>query len=305
MTGLAACSAGDESDAAPLTAVSSIPAATPEDSPTSAAPARRPGTRAATPAAKGAPQRTFTVAVRHLDLSRSGRELPTTVWYPKDGEGPFPLVVFSHGLTAQPSDYADLIKRWARAGFVVAAAAYPHTSHGVEDYDPLDVTNQPADASSVLTSVLALNHRAGDPLENRLDTERIGAAGHSAGGITTVGLFSSNRDDRLTAGIVMAGEQVLPAPYSGPAAAMLFVHGKLDKTVSYRDGFAAYDAVPWPKAMMSITKGGHATTKSDFGVVAATTTDFWRWSLYDDPAAKSRLNADATKGGLATLTNRL
>ncbi|MEV4641562.1 chlorophyllase [Actinoplanes sp. NPDC049548] len=220
------------------------------------------------------------------------RPLPTTVWYPADGDGPFPVIVFSHGLTSQPSDYASLLKRWARAGFVVAGAAYPHTSHGVSDFNVLDLVNQPADASYVLTKVLALNGRSGDPLGNRLDENHVAAAGHSGGGITTLGMLSGNRDNRLKAAVVLAGRQVLPSPFSGPETPVLFVHGKLDRTVQYADGLAAFEAIPWPKAMLTLPQGGHTTRAGkDFSIVAATTTDFWRWSLYDDAAAGKRLAA--------------
>ena len=253
-----------------------------------------------------APTTAFGVAIEHISLSRGkDRPLPTTIWYPRSGDGPFPVIVFSHGLTSEPSAYSALLVRWARAGFVVAAPTFPYTHYQATDYRPLDVANQPADASYVLTKVLALNTKSGDVLEHRLDTKHVAAAGHSAGGITTIGMFSGERDARLVAGIVLAGAQVLPAPFTGPAAPILFVHGKLDRTVPYQDGLAAYQAVPWPKAMMSVTKGGHVTIAKSLGPVLATTTDFWRWSLYGDPAAKARLKADATDGDTATLTSRL
>ncbi|MGX6605902.1 alpha/beta hydrolase [Micromonosporaceae bacterium Da 78-11] len=142
---------------------------------------------------KRAPTKTFTLGVRTLKLARGDdRPLPTTVWYPKTG-GPFPLILFSHGLTARPADYADLLTTWAKAGFVVA----------------------------------------------------------------------------------------------------------------FVDGRRAYDAVKWPKAFLTVTDGRHVTTDADFGVVATTTTDFWRWTLYGDRAAKARLPKDATKGGIATPADRL
>jgi dienelactone hydrolase len=215
------------------------------------------------------------------------------------------VVLFSHGLTASPTDYSAMLTRWARAGFVVAAPAYPFTSTGVPSFKPLDVINQPADASKVLSGVLELDRRSGDPLQGRLNTDRVAAAGHSAGGITTVGLFTSGRDDRLKAGIVFAGRQLLPVPFSGAPAALLFVHGKKDRTVGYAEGLAAFQAVPWSRAMLTITDGGHLTRDRDFETVVRTSTDFLRWSLYGDAAAKRRLPADATRDGQATLRNEL
>jgi fermentation-respiration switch protein FrsA (DUF1100 family) len=238
-----------------------------------------------------APTGRLPVKIRKLRLSRGkDRPLPTTVWYPATGKGPFPVIVFSHGLTSRPEAYGRLLTRWAAAGFVVAGAAYPHTSAGVADFTVIDVINQPADASYVLTRVLALDTRAGDALRGRLDEQHVAAAGHSGGAITTIGMLSGARDDRLDAAVVLAGSQVLPVPFSGPAASVFFVHGRLDRTVSYADGVAAFDAVPWPKAMLTLPKGGHVTADGDeFDLVAGATTDFWRWSLYGDAAAKRRL----------------
>ena len=265
------------------------------------APAAAPATTKAseTPRPKTtAPARPFAVGVRDLKLARGAdRPLPTTIWMPT-AAGRFPLILFSHGLATRPSDYADLILPWARAGFVVAAPAYPHTAAGVADYNVLDVINQPDDAAYVITQVLA-------KYGNRVDRQRIAAGGHSAGGITTLELFSSNRDDRLVAGVVLAGRQILATPFTGPSAPMLFVHGKLDTTVAYADGRTAYDAVPWPKAFLTITKGGHVPTGADLAVVATTTTDFWRWSVYGDDAAKARLHRDAAGDGVAELDDRL
>lgn len=293
LSALSACSA-EAPPAAPAAVTSAA-----------AAPGSAPPSSAAPPAAKKAPSRAFTVKTVKLKLSNGkDRPLPTTVWYPT-GDGPFPLVLFSHGLTSEPAAYVSVLEEWAKAGFVVAAPAYPHTSYGVKDLDPVDIINQPGDATKVITEVLARNDTSGDVLAGKIDPARIGAAGHSAGGITTVGLFSGSRDDRLIAGVVLAGRQVLPVPFYGTPAPMLFVHGKLDKTVPFADGQKAYDAVPWPKALMSVTQGGHVAITKDFGPVINTTTDFLRYALYGDDKAKDRLTADATKGGRATLDDRL
>jgi dienelactone hydrolase len=285
----------------PTTSTMSTSPATPTPPPASNRPART----LVTPPVGTAPATRFDVRERKLRFSRgTDRPLTTTVWYPV-APGPFPLILFSHGLTSEPRAYAALLTAWARAGFVVAAPAYPHTSHGVPDYDPVDVVNQPVDASYVITRMIALNATDGDPLAGRINTARIAAAGHSAGGVTTIGMFTGNRDNRLVAGVVFAGRQVFPVPFAGPPAALLFVHGKLDRTVPYADGLAAFLAVPWSRAMMAVTRGGHVAITKDFGPVTATTTDFLRWSLYGDAAARSRLRADATKSGVATWTDEL
>lgn len=82
--------------------------------------------------ARRAPEGSYTVGVRTLTLDpRSARPLPVTIWYPvsTDGvaAGRFPVVIYSHGLHSRPDLHAGLTTRWAAAGFVVAAPAYPHT----------------------------------------------------------------------------------------------------------------------------------------------------------------------------------
>ncbi|MEV1147777.1 chlorophyllase, partial [Micromonospora sp. NPDC049799] len=273
--------------------------------------------------AGSAPERAFAVGVRELKLNRDGdRPLPVTVWYPAAGRaggepersadaarGTFPVVMFSHGLGGRPADYETLLTRWAAAGFVVAAPTFPRTSRG-GDGNVLDVLNQPADVSYALTQVLALDGRAGDPLRGRLATDRVAAAGHSAGGVTTIGLFTTGRDERLDAGVVFAGTALgVGTAFAGAAAPQLFVHGQADEVVDYAAGRAAYDKVPWPKAMLSLPKGDHGRALLGDGpalrVVSDTTVEFLRWSLYGDEAAKRRIPTDAARDDIATLDNRL
>jgi prepilin-type processing-associated H-X9-DG protein len=300
---LVACSSGGGPAPAPTASPSAAesarqPSAVP--SATSSAPAARgttPSSAASPPTARGTTQ-TFAIGTRTLKLRRGAdRPLPTTVWLPR-GDGPFPMILFSHGLGGKPSDYRELITSWARAGFVVAAPSYPHTSASATEFNVLDVLNQPADASYVITETLA-------DLGPIVDRSRVAAAGHSAGGVTTLGLFSSGRDERLRAGVVLAGQQIIPQPFTGPETPLLFVHGRRDATVAYADGRAAFDAVAWPKAFLSVTEGGHVASGRALDVITRTTTDFWRWSLYGDPSSRERLQRDATRGGLATLTDRL
>ncbi|WP_082772102.1 hypothetical protein [Actinoplanes sp. TFC3] len=257
-------------------------------------------TAAYTPPPGTAPAQTYAVDKKVFSFSRGDRTLPTTVWYPA-AAGRFPLVLFSHGLTSQPGDYEAMLTRWAQAGFVVAGPTYPNTWYGAENFDANDIVNQPQDGSRVIDLLLS----SAGTVTTAIDPNRIAAAGHSAGGITTTGLFSAHRDERLKAGLVFAGTDFQGVPFTGPAAAMLFVHGRKDTTVTYRAGHAVYAAVPWSRAMLSITDGGHVTESTDFEATTRTTTEFLRYVLYGDSDAKARMAAAAAVGDVATLESQL
>jgi predicted dienelactone hydrolase len=218
------------------------------------------------------------------------------------------LILFSHGLSGLPAHLAAVGTRWAAAGFVVAAPAYPHTWRDAPHFDVLDVANQPADASYVISQLLLLDGQVGDPFAGHLDPAAIAAAGHSAGAYTTTGLLSSGRDPRLRAAIVIAGA-LLSGGYAGPAIPVLFVHGDADETVSYvNGGRTAYDSLPWPKAFLTLLGGDHGsylgTGNAGFDQVITTTTDFLRWSLYGDAGAKGRLADDGTAPGTSRWESR-
>lgn len=270
---------------------------------------------------------TFVDASRAADGERGSsaagdRTLPTTVWYPgassgpetpPAADGPFPVVVFSHGLGGWPEAYQRLVVRWAAAGFVVVAPTYPLTSRGAGWDTAGDVRNQPGDASFVLTSALRQADQPGDPLHGVLDADRVAGVGHSLGGMTTVGLFDACcRDDRLDGGIILAGRSLGPDDRgpAGRAVPLLFVHADDDPIVPYRAGRAAHDGVPWPKAFVTLVSAGHI--EPYFGgaapaaeVVNDVTTGFLRWVLGGDRGALQSLRQDAQVAGIARLEDAL
>ncbi|WP_327003831.1 alpha/beta hydrolase [Dactylosporangium sp. NBC_01737] len=248
------------------------------------------------------------VAERTLQLSNGAdRPLPTLLVHPTTA-GRFPVVVFSHGYTRRPEDYLRLLRTWAADGFIVAAPAFPHSARGSQRLDDKDIVNQPGDTAAVLTAVLALDGTAGDPLAGRVDRGAVAAAGHSLGGMTTVGMFTKHRDDRLKAGIVLAGGQwPFGVGYTGAPAPMLFVHGRQDTVVRFEGGTEAYEPLPWPKALLDLPNGDHLAPylgpDPDFDTVAAVTLEFLRWSLRGEQAARTRMPAAA--GNRGKLEDRL
>ena len=164
------------------------------------------------------------------------RTLVTQVWYPRarGPARPFPLLLFAPGFLQCPGAYSDLLQAWASAGYVVAAVNFPHTNcHlGTEAYEA-DLVNQPQDMSYVLTRLLALSARPGDPFSGLLDPREVGAAGQSDGGDTVAALAASTccTDRRLTAVAVLSGAEWPPMPgryFPGGAPPMLFTQGSAD-----------------------------------------------------------------------------
>ncbi len=262
--------------------------------------------------ARLAPQLPYEVGVRTVVVdSGSARPLPVTLWYPTQGsrvaDGRFPVVVYSHGLASLPELHAGLTARWAAAGFVVAAPTYPHTRRGAKRFSRADVRNQPADGWRVIRYLVRLDGRRGEPLAGHLDVQRMAAAGHSAGGFTTAGMFTSGHPARLRAGIVIAGGG-MAGSFAGAPAPMLFVHGTADTVVPVSVGRAAYRRTPGPACFLSLLGQGHGEYlipgRPGFAQVLGTTTDFLRWTLYDDLEAARRLPSRAQLSGVTSYESR-
>lgn len=268
----------------------------------------------------------YLVGVRTLHLSRGiDRPLPTTVWYPAAGvaltpDGPgtpvqdallapgrFPIILFSHGLNSRPESHAQLTTRWAAAGFVVVAPAYPHTKLGAARFDRNDVRHQPADAWHVLRAVRSLDRVTADPFAGHLDTTRVAAVGHSAGGYTTAGLLTAGHSTTLRGAVVIAGGT--RHRFGGTPVPVLFVHGTNDRVVPASVGWSAYRQIPWSKAFLSVVGQGHGEYlipgEPGFTETVSTIGDFLRWTLYDDSAARDRLPLGADVPGITTWTGRI
>jgi dienelactone hydrolase len=166
------------------------------------------------------------------------RALVTRIWYPlasgNGPDGPFPLLMFAPGFLQCGDDYADLLRAWAGAGYVVAAINFPRTNCdlGNDAYEP-DLVNQPADMSYVLSRLLTLSARPRDAFSGLLNASEVGAAGQSDGGDTVAALAANTccTDHRLKAVAVLSGAEWPPMPgkyFAGATAPMLFTQGSAD-----------------------------------------------------------------------------
>ena len=194
------------------------------------------------------------------------RTLVTTIWYPARasgsvtaaGNGPYPLIVFAHGLGGSPQDYRQLLTAWAAAGYVVAAPLFPLSSSQTPGGpDGGDIGNQPGDMSFVIDQMLSASATANGPLSGLVDPNEIGAAGHSNGAITTLGLVANSccRDTRVKAAVVMAGttEGLGSGSYELTKAPPLLVISDVhDGLVPYTDAVAVFNQALGPKALLTL-----------------------------------------------------
>ncbi len=138
----------------------------------------------------------------------SGRPIHLDVWYPTDGqlekrhdygistgsvasglpiaEGEFPLVLLSHGAMGAASNYSWLAEHLARRGYVVLGVSHFGESmvFGQDSVDPGSVArfgDRTRDLGFALDFFVSQSSYAG-----HVDSDRIGALGHSSGGASVV-----------------------------------------------------------------------------------------------------------------------
>jgi predicted dienelactone hydrolase len=245
----------------------------------------------------------------------STRTLVTKIWYPaaegtvdapREGatpkDGPYPLIVFAHGLGGSPEKSADLLARWAAAGYVVAAPAFPLTNSDTPGgTNAADTASQPGDISFVISSMLQLAKTQDSPLHGLIDPKQIGVAGHSNGGVTTLGLIANTccRDKRVKAAIVLAGT---PGPYPdgkydyASAPPTLVVHGTKDPLMDYPTMITVYNKLEGPKGLLSIQGADHGEyldpSSKYFATTLKATTDFFDAYVKGNTRAIARLSKD-------------
>lgn len=182
------------------------------------------------------PSPSMTVSDAKLDWqdAKRDRAVPVKIFFPKDGAGPFPIVIFSHGLGGSRDNYEYLGRHWAGCGYVSVHVQHIGSDDGVWKDVPLaerakamqraamsvsNVVNRPLDGQFVIDQLGKLNADETSPMKGRLDLNAIAIAGHSFGGYTTLALAGQTfilplgtikryNDPRIKAAIQMSA----PAP---------------------------------------------------------------------------------------------
>lgn len=166
--------------------------------------------------------------------AKRDRTVPVKIYFPQTGAGPFPVIIFSHGLGGSREGYEFLGRHWASQGYVSVHLQHAGSDDAVwRDEQPAErmramrrATLQPSNAieraRDVSFAIDQLEHwnRTNTALKGRLDLVRIGAAGHSFGAHTTLTMAGQNYTPRLGRSTSLADPRVKATiPMSAPVPA--------------------------------------------------------------------------------------
>ena len=203
------------------------------------------------------------------------RRMAVEVWYPAgapggeaardaplDGSGgPYPLIIFAHGVGSNRLLTASFTRHLASHGYVVAAPDFPLTSSSAPGGATLaDLPSQPADVSFVIDRMLAFNEEPGNRFAGAINPDAIGLGGHSYGAFTSLlTAYGADRDARIKAVLPMAASGcVIDAAAVGDTSVPIMVMaGSADLIVPASESRVAYDLAHAPKYWVELTGGGH------------------------------------------------
>ena len=162
----------------------------------------------------------------------------------------FPLLIFSHGMTLYNRQNTFQLEELASYGYVVAAVNYTKDSaltlfenQAYVPYEDKDLTldyldkhnlEWQADARFVLDSLLDKKNKKYDDVMKQVDTDKIGALGHSYGGATST--YSLINDDRIKAAINMDGGFYGPAIKEGDITKPFLLMNASDTIKNMKEG---------------------------------------------------------------------
>jgi predicted dienelactone hydrolase len=176
---------------------------------------------------------------------------------PVSRSGPFPLVLFAHGLYSF-RDQSTFLTSWlASRGYIVAAPEFPSNDvtaffaqlSGPPAPGPSDVTVL-ADTAAL---VMRMNRDPTSPVGGEVGPGKIAVIGHSLGGI----------DSMQFASAAMVGTYIpLAAGFAGahpplPAVPSLYMAGSTDHDIPRQLVQSVFDTAPQPKRLVVLANAGH------------------------------------------------
>ena len=209
------------------------------------------------------------------------QELPTDHYpdVPASDEGPFPLLLSSHGFSGHPAYVISHLEHAASWGYVVAAPSHPSRNLAASITGEVSREGDPdvADLVNTMDQLDEVNADQDSPLFGAIDPEQIAAEGHSAGG-GAVGRLALT-DDRLTTFIGQApgapvdierpeGTELTEeeraaavaealASTEPPDLPVLLIAGERDGVIPLAAIQAEYEWLGAPKQLVVVDNAGH------------------------------------------------
>ncbi|QXC60203.1 dienelactone hydrolase family protein [Aquihabitans sp. G128] len=218
-------------------------------------------------------------------------------------DGPFPVVLFSHGYAGFPEQSADLVTHLASWGFVVVAPDHVERSlSGLLGVAAKGVPKQtdPKVLSLALDAAIGDAKREQSPLHDLLDVDRVAVVGHSAG--AGAAYAEATAEPRVKAfisysvGFQGEGDEAPPATPKVPGMVMA---GTDDGIIPFAESEKVYAAMAAPKYFVKIDGAGHLVFSDlcligrDLGGLAGLIKEVG----LDLPAQFSRLASDGCEQG--------
>lgn len=181
-------------------------------------------------------------------------------------QGPFPLVIFSHGKGAfrwQSTYFTVLL---ASHGYVVASAdhsgdTFAEMLRNEQESTLYGAENRPLDVSFLISRMGRLPED--EPLRGLADTERVGVAGHSFGAFTSLRVAVTDKRIKAIVPHTPTSTELawlgLPQPVTLDVPVMMH-GGRADQTLAWDEHVGpAWASLSRPRFLLELPNGGHFT----------------------------------------------
>jgi dienelactone hydrolase len=219
------------------------------------------------------------------------RAVPVRLYWPSAVSAQVPLVAFSHGIGGSRRGYSYLGQHWASNGIASLHLQHVGSDSNLWFGNPFRLLGRLQDAAQEREALerprdlrFALDQLLASPLGERIDTERIVAAGHSYGANTTLlaagarvlrdGKRIDLRDERLRAAIVLSAPPFYgesdPASILGPVklpTLHVTATGDVIRIPGYYSGaddrIAVFEAIGSKRKALAVFEGGSHSMFTD------------------------------------------
>jgi dienelactone hydrolase len=204
------------------------------------------------------------------------------------GRGPFPLIVFNHGLGSTAQIYATFLDEIARRGFVVAGPNFTNN----------DIHEDATEISRVIDNLTSPSSRLAAGL---IDPKHIAVLGHSLGGLTALAVAYNTccRDRRISAALTFEGPvgDLPNGTYAWSGPPLLIVLGDHDPLIPPATGQQLLTKFRGTAYLLTIVGGDHGggidDTDPAHDAVLRAARDFLNAYLRHDSQALQMLRASA------------